>query len=539
MTEPPDGSKPPEPHPDPTPTGPTPTGPAPEQPWRRLSTTMLLVHPVQQVLRFLPVLVGLLVVGGSRGTWWQALGVVVPVVLGVATYFSTRFRITPDHVELRRGLVQRTTLRARLDRVRSVEVTAPLIHRLLGLTQVKVSTGSGGLGADDGFALDGLAADEARELRALLLHRSEVATGPAAPPAGPPDTGPDVPDRSAPWGPPPAPEPDEVLLRFDPRWARFAPLTASGAVVAGAIGAAGSQALDALGIDPVTDLGLDERLGDVRVLPLLGVGLLLFLLLTAVSGVLGYLVTNWGFVLTRDPQGRSLQVRRGLTTTSETSVELARVRGVRLTQPIGLRLTGAAGTDALLAGGSSVGGGTATLAPAAPREVALATATRVLGRPVLEVPLRAHGPAARRRRLVRAVVGSAVLPVALGVGAVLDRVPWWPAVTAAVVLLPLGVLLGVDRYRRLGHALVDDHLVVRWGTVSGRHAALRTSGVIGWNLTQTWFQRRAGLATLAATTSTGDQSLEVLDVPLEVAVALADAATPGLLTPFLAGPAAP
>ena len=30
------------------------------------------------------------------------------------------------------------------------------------------------------------------------------------------------------------------------------------------------------------------------------------------------------------------------------------------------------------------------------------------------------------------------------------------------------------------------------------------------------------------------QSLEVLDVPTEVAVALADAATPGLLTPFLA-----
>ncbi|KQT92030.1 hypothetical protein ASG49_08575 [Marmoricola sp. Leaf446] len=498
--------------------------PVPEQPWRRLDTKMLLVHPVQQVLRFLPVLVGLVVVGGSRGTWWQVAGVVVPVLLGVATYFSTRFRITPDQLELRRGLVQRTTLSARLDRVRSVEVTAPLIHRLLGLTQVRISTGSASVTGDDGFALDGLAASEARELRALLLHRSEAVPDAPAAPADPTSV------------PPPAPvaEPDEVLLRFDPRWARFAPLTASGAVIASAVLAVGSQGIDAVGIDPVSDLGLDERLGDVRVLPLVGVGLLVFLVLTAVSGVLGYLVTNWGFTLTRDRQGRSLQVRRGLTTTSETSVEVARVRGARLTEPIGLRLTGAAGTEALLAGGSVLSGGTATVAPAAPRGVALATAARVLGHGGLEAPLRPHGPAARRRRLLRAVVGAGVPVVALVVAAVLDRVPWWPAVTAAVVLLPLGVALGADRYRRLGHALVEDHLVVRWGTVGGRHVALHTAGIIGWNLQQTWFQRRAGLATLVATTAAGGQSLEVLDVPVDVAVALADAATPGLLTPFLA-----
>ncbi|ROR92819.1 PH domain-containing protein [Nocardioides aurantiacus] len=506
-------------------------GPVPEQPWRRLDTKMLLVHPVQQVLRFLPVLVGLLVVGGSRGTWWQAAGVVVPILLGVATYFSTRFRITPDQLELRRGLVQRTTLSARLDRVRSVEVTAPLIHRLLGLTQVRISTGSAAVTGDDGFALDGLAASEARELRALLLHRSEAVpdqpAAVAAPPAG--DAAADVPVP-----PTPAAEPDEVLLRFDPRWARFAPLTASGAVIASAVAAIGSQGMDALGIDPVTDLGLDERLGDVRVLPLVGVGLLVFLVLTAVSGVLGYLVTNWGFTLTRDRQGRSLQVRRGLTTTSETSVEIARVRGARLTEPIGLRLTGAAGTEALLAGGSVLSGGTATVAPAAPRAVALATAARVLGHRGLEAPLRPHGPAARRRRLLRAVVGAAVPTAALVVAAALDRLPWWPAVTAVVVLLPLGVALGTDRYRRLGHALVEDHLVVRWGTVSGRHVALHTGGIIGWNLRQTWFQRRAGLATLVATTAAGGQSLEVLDVPADLAVALADAATPGLLTPFLA-----
>ena len=61
---------------------------------------------------------------------------------------------------------------------------------------------------------------------------------------------------------------------------------------------------------------------------------------------------------------------------------------------------------------------------------------------------------------------------------------------------------------------------------------------------QNYFQRRAGLASLVATTAAGAEKVLVRDVPLGRAVALADATTPGLLTPFLVatqhdGPAAP
>jgi putative membrane protein len=62
---------------------------------------------------------------------------------------------------------------------------------------------------------------------------------------------------------------------------------------------------------------------------------------------------------------------------------------------------------------------------------------------------------------------------------------------------------------------------------------LGTDGIIGWNLRRSFFQRRAGLATLTATTAAGRQRYEVPDVPSAEALRLADAATPGLLTPFL------
>jgi putative membrane protein len=52
-------------------------------------------------------------------------------------------------------------------------------------------------------------------------------------------------------------------------------------------------------------------------------------------------------------------------------------------------------------------------------------------------------------------------------------------------------------------------------------------------LTQSFFQRRRGLATLVATTAAGSEQVTVLDVPVHLAVALADSATPGMLTAFL------
>jgi putative membrane protein len=66
-----------------------------------------------------------------------------------------------------------------------------------------------------------------------------------------------------------------------------------------------------------------------------------------------------------------------------------------------------------------------------------------------------------------------------------------------------------------------------------RRYALAREGIIGWNLEQSFFQRRAGLSTLTATTAAGHQRYAVPDVDLQEALRLADEATPGLLTPFL------
>ena len=76
--------------------------------------------------------------------------------------------------------------------------------------------------------------------------------------------------------------------------------------------------------------------------------------------------------------------------------------------------------------------------------------------------------------------------------------------------------------------------MVRSGSLRGRRDVLQRSGIIGWNVQQSWFQRRAGLVTLVATTAAGHQAYAAIDIPEDLAIELADTAVPGLVTPFLA-----
>jgi putative membrane protein len=261
-------------------------------------------------------------------------------------------------------------------------------------------------------------------------------------------------------------------------------------------------------------------------------GLLVLITLLSVGG---YVLSYWGFRLTRHPGG-SLHITRGLLTTRATSVEERRLRGVEVAEPLLQRAVHAARLSGITTGlkaRSGAGGSSSMLLPPAPLSVAHEVAAQILRDPApLEVALIAHGPAARRRRLTRALTGALLL-IAGAVVAISAGATAWLAVPAALTV-PLAYLLAADRYRSLGHAVAGRYLVTRAGSLSRRRDVLECEGIIGWNIRQSFFQRRAGLATLTATTAAGRQHYSVTDLPLAQALALADRALPGLLDDFLA-----
>lgn len=483
----------------------------PDAQWQRLDPRMLLVHPVREVTRFLLPLAAVFVAGRASGGGppWELLGVLLPVALGLMRYLTTSFRIADGRVELRRGLLDRHVLSTPLDRVRTVDLTASPIHRVLGLTTLRIGTGTATTGDDNELDLDGLPTERARALRADLLR--------AAPSV----------DAEAGAGP----EPQRAVLDLDLGWLRFAPLTSSGVVVtAGLLGAAG-QVFGASG----QDLELDSRTWDVGVpgWTVLALGALGVVVLVCAVSVAGYLVTNWNFSLSRAPGAWHL--RRGLFTTRETSLDESRVAGVTVSEPLGLRLAGGGRLSAIVTGLGSDQAGSSVLVPPAPRDVLDRVAGVVLGTAApATVALTGHGPAARRRRWTRALGGAAVLAVGVAAVVLLAGGGWW---TVLAGLLPvLAVPLAADRVRALGHALSDGYVVSRSGSLARRRDHLDVDDVIGWNLRATWFQRRVGLTSLVATTAGGRQSVTLLDVPEPLAVTLADATLPHVVGQFLAPP---
>jgi putative membrane protein len=331
------------------------------------------------------------------------------------------------------------------------------------------------------------------------------------------------------------------LARLRPGWIRYSPFTLSGFVTVGLAAAFLSRAINEAHINPT-------RLGPLRALARhlahaatgLAVAEILAAcaIVAAVASTLGYLLAFWGFRLTRHSAG-TLHVTRGLVTTRATTIEERRLHGVELNEPLLLRVAGAARCIAIATGlragqGSERGG--SVLLPPAPRAEAERVAGEVLcDRKPVTAPLVRHGPRAMRRRYTRALSAATLAVAALVAGCWLADLPAWMW-QLGLIALPAAALLAADRYRSLGHALVGGRLVTRHGSVVRRRVMLSADGIIGWNLERSFFQRRAGLSTLTATTAAGHQRYAVLDVDLHEALRLADEATPGLLTAFLERP---
>ncbi|GAB2876314.1 PH domain-containing protein [Myroides odoratimimus subsp. xuanwuensis] len=484
----------------------------------------MVIGPVKTLRQLaVPLIVAVIGISSQDVVWSLAM---LPVLLGGALlvglipWFTTFYRVTPTQLEVRRGLLNKTQLTAPLDRVRSVDLEAPLLHRILGMTKVQVGTGVD----DTRIELEALTAPDADRLRQVLLTRVAVAQGAAA--SGDPTTGdPNEPPSGSVM--PPAQE----LARIDWSWLRFAPLSLGRLVVLAGVIGAGSQLFSEV---PLLEADQVESAWDwvsaQALLLLVVVGTLLALLVWLVVAIGGYVIQWWDLRLLRE--AGNLRLTAGLFTTRSTSVEEARVRGVELSEPLLLRLAGGAEL-ATLATGTGTGGTTKVLPPS-PVGIGRRVGHDVLGTDgVLDAAMVAHGPRARRRRHVRCQWPTLIITaLATGVTLALDW-PWWLPLVTLVVLAAVGVAVAVGSYANLGHALVHDHLVARPPSLARITSALETDGIIGWVVSQTWFQRRSGLATLVATTAAGSERLVVTDVPLDVAVALADASTPGMLTEFL------
>lgn len=493
-------------------------------PVHRLPRRAALIGITQAVLAVaIPVAVAAFL-GGDTGTWLAVGGagavLVVVAVMGVVAALTTTYRLTAEHLEISRGLLSRSHRAVALDRIRSVDVTAKPVHRVLGLATLTIGTGGNYAGVEmRPTRLDGLPAADADELRRALLSCGPV----------PEETG----NLEA---------PGEQLVRLDWRWLRYAPLSVTGLTALWLVVSFVLQTVDDL---RRSDIGQAWFQGAVHLTDgwdpwqFLVLALGVVAVVGGVGSVLVFAEGWWGFVLHREtPAGQrgTLRSRRGLLTTRSTSLEEARLRGVEFRQPLSLRWADVASLRAVATGlkrsGDGPGGGSAVLLPPVPVDVTHAVAGRVLHEgfsPLSGVEWRTHPRAALRRRLLRALP----LPVAAAVVVLVTGWPpvWWIAVG---VLLALSLGVAVDGYRSLAHEVRRGYLLVRRGSVVRSTVALQDRAVIGFTFSSSPGQRRAGLMTLTATTAAGSGGVKIRDLAAADALPVSRTVVPGLLEQFLA-----
>jgi putative membrane protein len=411
----------------------------------------------------LPLIIGL-VAGGTRGSGsalvFGVVGVAAALVLGVARWWRTTYRVAGGALQVRSGVFSPDETVVPLERIQAVDTITGPIQRLFGVTGLHVQTPGGG--EDGDVVLPALSARAAARLRGALGHPDHGLAG--------------------------------ARRRLTPRGLLATALTAPQLgvllpVVGGVFGLLQNGLLGA-GEAAVRDVGSLHEVVLV-VAALLAVAWLL--------SIAGAVVAFAGFEVQRVEE--RLRIRRGLLQRRAVSVPVGRIDGLQVVESLPRRPFGLV---TLRLEVTSLGG----------REAAARTLFPLLRRAEVEPFLQAllpelAGPLApqlrpparaRRRYLTRPLAAAAVAG-----GAVLAAAPAaWPVVPVLVIA---AVLSGLDAYAAGGLRLAggaDRRIVVR-GRRRGARVTLvaRRHRLQRLEVARSPLQRRAGLATVSIAVAGG------------------------------------
>lgn len=412
----------------------------------------------------------------------EAAGPEVIIAVGafgyaVTRYLFTAYRVTDQALELRRGVLVKTFQSMPRDRVQSVGATTGIIGRLAGVTTVEVS------------------AADAKDIQ--LAYVSE----PAA---------------------------DQLRRVLQPARQRVPSIE-------GSESGSGAEPLADLDVGRLMLFGLTEA-GLIPALVLLGLSAVLTVGLGWVfAPFLALTFGAWPILRTTALAGfRSwveddrLRVQAGIVGRRRTEAPLERIQALQVSRPplrrlLGFETVGIVTGDIAVSSENAVAAG--IVAPLEPVGAWRAVSERLLGHVAMgEAGLERSSRYAIRRAAIR---GLALVALVVGVLVVLIlwlQWPGWIALATAVIGAAAALLYARARWRVLGWAVDERHLLVRRGVLTRHLTVVPVHKVQDVTMKATFFQRRLGLATVEVDTagSTLAGNVRAVDLATDRARFLAD-----------------
>lgn len=473
---------------------------------------MLFLFTAQLRQFAVPVLIALVLGSRSREAAWQiyTLPLLIPYALFVVVRYRTfNYTFGGDELVIRSGLFFKNERHVPYSRIQNLDAVQNAMHRMLGVVDVRVDTGSG---AEADATLSVVSWPAYEEMRRRVLDERSIARGSG------------VADGTA----------GRTILALLPR-----DLTVLGvienratvllAAVVGTLWETGmlERAVSRLGID-VAGRGVLRRLfvsifrdGTLPFDDFLraGAAIVGLLLVLRVLSVIWAVVRLYGFRLTL--VGADLRTEYGLLTRVSATVPLHRIQTLTVGRGLIHRWFDRASVRVETAGGDAAAQsarGRESLAPIISEPQLPDLLRIVLPDLGLEDPIW-RGPAAGafrrelRARMVLALMGALLSAFALG---------WW-----AVAVLALFVVWGWISARvyiaHLGWAVIDGAVLFRTGWIWRNLTVARFSKVQAVSMTQSPFDRRHRMASVAVDTAgAGGAShrVHIPYLPLETATDL-------------------
>ncbi|MDO5494646.1 MAG: PH domain-containing protein, partial [bacterium] len=263
--------------------------------WQVIAALMAAIafYAFDDILRNFGRLPALWIVGAVLGILVVAL--LISLVYSYFAWKRTAYAIGADAVYFHKGILFRSQRHARLNRIQGVDITRPLLGRLVGLSSLAIETAGGG---DSKVVIEYLKDEEAERLRTEVLAR---AAGLKARQAG-----------EDPAAPSFARAPERVVNEL-PAGQLVVSLLLSLGTIIGVI---------ALVVAFAIPVALGEPMGLVGMLPV-------FFIFASVTWV--YFSGHFGHTLAISPDG--IRLRHGLLSTQSQTIPPGRIQAVKLTQP--------------------------------------------------------------------------------------------------------------------------------------------------------------------------------------------------------------
>ncbi len=426
--------------------------------------------------------------------------IAITVILSIVRYWFFRYRIADGSILIREGVIKKTQLDIKFDRIQAINTQQNIVFRAFDLVTVKFDTAGS---ANEEGNLPAIKTALADSLKERIRRESPGGQAPVEA-----EDGAEAPPATA----------ARTILRLG-----------AGDMVR--IGLSSNRALIILVfLGPVIESlsqdveeNIDEsavasaiEAGQFSLSSGIGFGLMIafgFLLFMVVASIIGAFLRYHKFALVTDKD--VLRSTGGLLTRHEHSVNVAKIQSVFASQNPVLRMFGRLRLSAKQASSGKPGADKLFVIPLSEPGQLPAIADEIFGDEFQDVDLNPRTSGYKRisPRYVRSrMILTGILPAL----AVTGLISLSAGVYALVFLLwiPLNGLVVWTIYRKYGYRIANDGMLLRRGFLGFRVVAFTHRKVQRVSVTQTIPQKRKGLATLRVYLASGSIKLPYVDVAM-------------------------